>query len=301
MAGVRIVQFVHEPFAALYGLFQREDRNAALRRYDGKVVLVFDWGGGTLDLTLCRVKNGAVVQIKNDGTEEVGGDVFDEAIMNGLDQEVRATRALDEAVRSHEGAKARLLDRCERAKIDLSTRERVEIHVPSFFRGLDDEDFDLSLDRSALERVTSGILDKGFERIERVLDDAGYSPAQVALCVATGGMSNMPAVKQRLHEWFGSGRVRIPDDTATLVSEGAARIAADGLVSCSQRTLNSWWRVSATCPWSRRVRRCQLREKYGTRGSICTVQTHVTVSRSFRYARPSGLGTTCCLGSSACH
>ena len=82
MAGVRIVQFVHEPFAALYGLFQREDRNAALRRYDGKVVLVFDWGGGTLDLTLCRVKNGAVVQIKNDGTEEVGGDVFDEAIMN---------------------------------------------------------------------------------------------------------------------------------------------------------------------------------------------------------------------------
>lgn len=54
LAGLRIVQFVHEPLAALYGLFRTQDISTMLRRYDRKLILVFDWGGGTLDLTLCR-------------------------------------------------------------------------------------------------------------------------------------------------------------------------------------------------------------------------------------------------------
>ncbi len=227
--GLRIVQFIHEPFAALYGFFRKRGLAAALRRYDGKLLLVFDWGGGTLDLTLCRVRNGTVVQIKNDGTDEVGGDVFDETVMNGLEREVRATRGLDEAVEIRQGAWARLLDRCERGKIDLSSRRTVEIHVPDFFLGGADEDFGHTLDRDAMEEIVGPLLEKGFKRIERILAAADYSSEQVALCLATGGMSNMPAVKRRLHELFGAERVEIPDGTATLVAEGAAGIAADGV------------------------------------------------------------------------
>lgn len=227
LAGLRIVQFVHEPLAALYGLFRDQDLASMLRRYDRKLVLVFDWGGGTLDLTLCRPMGDMVVQLMNDGTDEVGGDVFDEAIMNRLIQKVAAARGLGESVDTQPGAKARLMDRCERAKIDLSSRSNVAIYVGSFFRGADEEEFDYALSQGELEQIVGPLLDKGFKRIERILTDAGYTPEQVSLCVATGGMSNMPAVKRRLHEWFGPERVQIPDGTATLISQGAAWIAAD--------------------------------------------------------------------------
>ena len=228
-AGLRIVQFIQEPFAALYGFFRKGDLAAALGRYDGKLVLVFDWGGGTLDLTLCRVKDGAVIQIRNDGTDEVGGDVFDETVMHRLERNVREARGLGDGVEVRQGARARLLDRCERGKIDLTSRPTVEIHVPDYFVGTGDEDFDHTLDREAMEEIVRPLLEKGFRRIESILAEADFSSEQIALCLATGGMSNMPAVKRRLHEWFGAGRVEIPDGTATLVAQGAARIAADGV------------------------------------------------------------------------
>jgi actin-like ATPase involved in cell morphogenesis len=227
LAGLTIVQFVHEPLAALYGLFRKTGLQAMLRRYHRKLILVFDWGGGTLDLTLCRIMGDGAVQLMNDGTDEVGGDRFDEAIMNHLVKEVFEVRGLDEATEPQPGAKARLLDLCERAKIHLSSNSRAEIYVPSFFRGIEEEEFDDSLSQEELETIVTPLLDKGFKRIEHILQKAEYSPEQVALCVATGGMSNTPAVKRRLHELFGPERVDIPDGTATLIAEGAAWIASD--------------------------------------------------------------------------
>ena len=221
-----IVQFVHEPLAALYGLFRNRDLSAMARRYEGKLILVFDWGGGTLDLTLCRPTSGMVVQLRNDGTEEVGGDVFDETLKNYIIQKVSAARGLA-APEVQSGAPERLIDRCERAKIDLSSRSSAQLYVSGFFRGLDDDDLDYVLRQDELERVVTPLLDKGFRRILKLLDDAGFSPEQVALCVATGGMSNVPAVRRRLHELFGPERVEIPDGTATLIAEGAAWIACD--------------------------------------------------------------------------
>lgn len=226
-AGVRIFQFVHEPLAALYGYFRTSGLRDMLRRYDRKLILVFDWGGGTLDLTLCRLMGDMVVQIKNDGTDDVGGDVFDETIMNHLIQKVCSQRGITDSVEIQPGAKARLLSRCERAKIDLSMRSSSQVYVGSFFKGIDDEDFDYALDQRELEGIVTPLLDKGFKRIEKILENAGFASEQVALCVATGGMSNMPAVKRRLHEWFGPERVQIPDGTATLIAEGAAWIAHD--------------------------------------------------------------------------
>ena len=227
LAGLRIVQFVHEPLAALYGLFRIKDVRTMLRRYDKKLILVFDWGGGTLDLTLCRPMGDMVIQIMNDGTDEVGGDVFDETIMNCLVQNVRSMRGIDESVGIQPGAKSRLMDRCERAKIDLSFRSNVEMFVSSFFSSVEEEEFDYSLSQNELEQIVGPLLDKGFQRIERILENAGYTREQVSLCVATGGMSNMPAVRRRLHEWFGPERVEVPDSAASLIAEGAAWIAMD--------------------------------------------------------------------------
>lgn len=228
LAGISIVQFVHEPLAALYGFFRSQDDMATiLRRYNRKLILVFDWGGGTLDLTLCRLVDGMLVQIANDGTEEVGGDVFDDAIKNEIIRRVLKARGLDETVQYHPDAITRLLHRCERAKIDLSTRDSVELYVAEFFQEIPDEELDYSLNRKELENITGPLLDKGFSRINKLLEAADVSHAQIAACLATGGMANMPAIKARLHEWFGPQRVQVSERSGTLIAEGAAWIAHD--------------------------------------------------------------------------
>jgi molecular chaperone DnaK len=229
MAGIGIVQFVHEPLAALYGyLRSSDDLEAVMRRFDRQLVLVFDWGGGTLDLTLCRLVDGMLVQVGNDGTEEVGGDLFDEELRNEIERRARLSRKLPADVEVHSDARTRLMHECEKAKIDLSRRSNVNIFVPAFFRGVDDQALDLTLSRGDLEDIVAHLVKKGVARIESLLAREGYSPASVALCLATGGMVNMPIVKARLHELFGPQRVHVSERSASLISEGAAWVAHDG-------------------------------------------------------------------------
>ncbi len=228
LAGMGIVQFVHEPLAALYGYLRAgEDLEATMRRFDRQLMLVFDWGGGTLDLTLCRLVDGMLVQVGNDGTEDVGGDLFDEELRNEIERRVRAARDLGEGVDVHPEARTRLMHECERAKIDLSSRSSVNIFVPTFFRGVDDPSLDYTLSREELESITDHLVRKGVSRIERLLEREGYSTASVPLCLATGGMVNMPIVRIRLHELFGPNRVHVSERSASLISEGAAWVAHD--------------------------------------------------------------------------
>lgn len=228
MAGMSIVQFVHEPLAALYGFLRTsEDFAATLRRYDRQLILVFDWGGGTLDLTLCRLVDGMLVQVANDGTDEVGGDLFDDALKHEVEKRVREARALREGVTASPEARPRLMHACERAKIDLSQRSRVNVYVPNFFHGLEDPDLDFPLSRDDLENMVAHLINAGIARIEKLLEGLGYSTTSVALCLATGGMANMPVIRSRLHQLFGPQRVHISDRTASLISEGAAWVAND--------------------------------------------------------------------------
>lgn len=228
MAGISILQFVHEPLAALYAyLRSSEDLEATMRRYDRQLILVFDWGGGTLDLTLCRIIDGLLVQVGNDGTDEVGGDLFDDALKNEVEKRFRQSKGLTEDVVVQSEARSRLMYACERAKIDLSERSRVNIYVPNFFRGLSDLDLDLPLSRDELNGMVNHLIDKGLSRIERLLAREGYSTSSVSMCLATGGMANMPAIKSRLHELFGPQRVHSSERSASLISEGAAWVAHD--------------------------------------------------------------------------
>lgn len=227
-AGISIVQFVHEPLAALYGyLRSQEDLKATIRKFDRKLVLVFDWGGGTLDLTLCRVVDGMLVQVGNDGTDDVGGDLFDEEIRNEVEKCVRAKMKHADDVQVHEDARTRLMHECEKAKIDLSGRSNANIFVRTFFHELDDPALDLTLSRDDLEGIVSNLVTKGISRIEHLLAREGYSTTSVSLCLATGGIVNMPLVKARLHELFGPQRVHVSERSASLISEGAAWVAHD--------------------------------------------------------------------------
>jgi molecular chaperone DnaK len=230
-AGVSIVQFVHEPLAALYGFFKSSDSmESELRAYDRQLILVFDWGGGTLDLTLCKLIDGLLVQIANDGTEEVGGDIFDSEIRNFVEQNTKPKDLNLESFIPSANAVARLLQSCEKAKIALSNTDEAVIYVPNFYAGsnVSDPDLEFTLTRDKLEKIITLLIDKALVRVNNILENSGYSTASISLCLATGGMSNVPIVRARLHELFGPRRVHISKDSSSLISIGAAWVANDG-------------------------------------------------------------------------
>jgi len=227
-AGMGVVQFVHEPLAALYGFLRTSEYgNDLIKRYDGKLLLVFDWGGGTLDLTLCRVLDGLLVQVANDGTEEIGGDVFDEELRNEIERRSLMQRHFGEDVLLLPDARKRLLHACEETKIQLSSRETYIVYVANYYDVEGDTDLVVELARNDLELIIGNLVRKGVARIERMVEKAGYLPSSVALCLATGGIVNMPLVKSRLDELFGPLRVHVSERSASAIAEGAAWVAHD--------------------------------------------------------------------------
>lgn len=229
MAGMNIVQFIHEPHAALYGhLRGQENFQEELRRLQRELVLVFDWGGGTLDLTLCRVVDGMLLQIQNDGYNNVGGDVIDEIIRNEVVRRELAKRGIESEIPVQPNAAQRLLDVAEKRKIELSTKEASTIFVPDYFNMKEgDRDIEYKLTRSELEEMVATKVEEGMMRIHGLLERARISPSSVALCLATGGMVNMPLIKSRLREIFGPQRLHVSERGNTVISEGAAWIAHD--------------------------------------------------------------------------
>ena len=225
-AGIRVKHFIHEPFAALYGYFRTATDREVIRRYRRQLVLVVDWGGGTLDLTLCHIGPDRITQIANHGTEEVGGDHFDTSIRNAVLTAYAKEYELPDDVEISDDARARLLQQCERAKIALSDATTYPMFGPSFFEGLE-EDFDHPLGRQELDAIGSPLIADGIGRIRTLLDRAGVGTQQVAMCLATGGMTLMPAIRSRLHELFGPNCVKASDRSATLIAEGAAWVASD--------------------------------------------------------------------------
>lgn len=229
MAGLSVYQFVHEPLAALYGhLRSLPDFKAEFARLNRELVLVFDWGGGTLDLTLCRIVDGMLVQVLNDGCNDVGGDVIDDMLVNEIERRALCKRGITREVGRQVGATARLREEAERAKIALSTKDVYTVLVLDYFRvEAGDVDLEYRITRQELEDIVAEKVAQGIGRIENLLRAARVDPSSIEKCLATGGMVNMPAIQARLHEIFGARRVDISAHGNTIISEGAAWIAHD--------------------------------------------------------------------------
>jgi molecular chaperone DnaK len=226
-ADIGIVQFVHEPFAALYGYIRgRSDSQEALRSLNRRNVLVVDWGGGTLDLTLCRIEGSRVIQLRNGGSDKIGGDRFDEAIRNEVIRRFAAKTGIPHDAEIHPEAKLRLLQDAEDTKIALSDRSTASFYRPDFF-SRPSATLEYSLTREELDEITRPLIMSGMREIESLLDSVSIGPSQVTMCLVAGGMAAMPAIRGRLRELFGPQRVEIPTDSATLISQGAAWIAHD--------------------------------------------------------------------------
>jgi molecular chaperone DnaK len=227
LSDIGITQFVHEPLAALYGYVRGQQDSAEIRRrLNKRNVLVVDWGGGTLDLTLCRIENGRVTQIRNGGSDQIGGDRFDEVIRNEVIRRFALSAGLPESAEIHPEARLRLLHDSETNKIALSDRSSVSFYRPDLFEN-PRATLEYRLTREELDEITRPLVAAGIREIENLFQSVGIGPSQVSLCLVAGGMAAMPAIRSRLYELFGPQRVEIPDNSATLVSEGAAWIAHD--------------------------------------------------------------------------
>lgn len=230
-AGIHIHQFVQEPFAALYGyLRSRPDFRRQLAELEGQIVLVFDWGGGTLDLTLCKIAKGALVQIQSKGDNTVGGDRFDERLIRYAKNEHMREYGLEGLGNEFPHAGAKLVAQCETAKIALSDRSSATIAVAHYLRSEDpDHTLEVKVTREKLVELTGDIVNAGMTNIDEILESAGVNQASIALCVATGGMVRMPHIRERLLERFDMLRVPKIEEGDRIISQGAAWIANDGV------------------------------------------------------------------------
>jgi molecular chaperone DnaK (HSP70) len=230
-AGIGIHQFVHEPLAALYGYLRAKPNfRQELANLERRLVLVFDWGGGTLDLTLCQFQNGVLTQIFNTGDTEVGGDRFDLRIRQLVREKHQSLHTHADWSRLQPSAESRLIQACEDAKIALSARPSTTLYVRDLLAVPGPEkDLRFEVTKPEVEGAVQDLISKGLTRIETLLEMAGVSRGAIEFCLATGGMVSMPAIQEGLREIFGINRLRLVENAATVISEGAAWIAHDGV------------------------------------------------------------------------
>ena len=228
-AGIVIHQFVHEPLAALYGYLRtRPDFRREIANLERRLVLVFDWGGGTLDITLCQLREGVLTQVFNTGDTELGRDLFDRRLLQIVRQQHEEHYPHADWNRMQPTAESRLIQACEDAKIALSSRQSTAMFVRDLLAVSGPEkDLRLEVSRSEFEGAVRDLVSQGLGKIEAVLKLAGVHRGAVEFCLATGGMVSMPAIQEGLREIFGIHRLRLIPNAATVISEGAAWIAHD--------------------------------------------------------------------------
>lgn len=228
-AGIRIHRFVHEPLAALYGHLRSSPHfKHDITSLEGRLMLVFDWGGGTLDLTLCQFKSGVLTQVLNKGNPEVGGDRFDDCIRRLVQKKFESLYPKADWMKKQPKAEARLIRECEAAKIALSTKEKRTLVVKDFLA----EDgparnLNMEITQRELEQAVWKLVIDGLGEIDILLTAACLKRTDIEFCLATGGMVSMPAIQNGLREKFGVARYRKAADTFSVISEGAAWIAHD--------------------------------------------------------------------------
>ena len=189
IAGLQVVRIINEPTAAslAYGLD---------KAHKDLKIMVFDLGGGTLDVTIMEM-GGGVFQVKStSGDTQLGGTDMDNTLVEYVVQEFRKQSALD--VRSDKAAMMRIRDAAEKAKIELSNVVTTEINLPflAYDQQSGPKNFIMQLTRSKLEELLKPIIDRCRQPMQQALQDAKASPADIDKIILIGGPTRMPMVRQ---------------------------------------------------------------------------------------------------------
>ncbi len=213
IAGLTVKRIINEPTAAAlaYGL-DKQDRDMK--------IAVFDLGGGTFDISILELGDGVFEVKSTDGDTHLGGDDFDDVIINWLADEFKKDENVD--IRKDPMAHQRLKEAAEKAKIELSSSTSTEINLPYIFPvdGIP-KHLVRTLTRSQFEQLTDHLVQATIEPCRRALKNANVSASDISEVILVGGSTRIPAVQKKVEEFFGKAPSKgvNPDE---VVAVGAA-------------------------------------------------------------------------------
>ncbi len=212
IAGLEVLRIINEPTAAAlaYGL---DKKNA-------HTIAIYDLGGGTFDISILELGEGVYEVKSTNGDTHLGGDDFDQIIINHLAEEFKKQNGVD--LRKDPQALQRLRESAEKAKIELSSSTEAQINQPFITQGKEGPlHLTMSLSRAKLESLTDDLVQKTLKPVEQALKDAGVTVSQIDEVVLVGGMTRMPKVIETVTKFFGkeANKSVNPDE---VVAVGAA-------------------------------------------------------------------------------
>ena len=215
IAGLDVVRLVNEPTAAslAYGLDKAED--------DDMNIMVYDLGGGTLDVTIMEFGGGVFEVRSTSGDTQLGGTDMDNVLIKYLADEFKSQEGID--LMDNDQAVQRLREAAEKAKIELSTTTTTEVNLPFIAMGSDGtpKNLIISLTRAKLEELVDSIVEKSGKPMQQALDDAKMSKSEIDKIILVGGPTRMPIVQKFVEKFIGKP-VERGIDPMECVSMGAA-------------------------------------------------------------------------------
>ena len=194
IAGLEVKRIINEPTAAAlaYGLDKKTN----------EVIAVYDFGGGTFDISILEVGDNVVEVISTNGDTHLGGDNIDQRIIEFLVAEFKKDAGVD--VSSDRMVLQRLKEAGEKAKIELSSTMETEINLPFLTAdATGPKHLVVKMSRSKLEQLCEDLVSRTFEPLRRALSDAGKRPGDINEVILVGGSTRMPMVQQKVEEFFG--------------------------------------------------------------------------------------------------
>jgi molecular chaperone DnaK len=194
IAGLEVLRIINEPTASslAYGLNEKKSG----------IIAVYDLGGGTFDISILEVGDGVFEVRSTNGDTYLGGDDFDQIIINWLADEFKKDQGID--LRNDRQALQRLKEAAEKAKIELSSTLTADINLPFITADASGpKHLNMSLTRAKLESMTKSLIDRSIEPCRAAIKDAGLDVKDIDTVILVGGMTRMPAVVEAVKAFFG--------------------------------------------------------------------------------------------------
>jgi len=194
IAGLEVLRIINEPTAAslAYGLDKKEEETIA----------VYDLGGGTFDISILELGEGTFTVKSTNGDTHLGGDDFDQRVMDWLCDEFKKDQGID--LRQDKMALQRLKEAAEKAKSELSTVQQTEVNLPFVTADASGpKHLNITLTRAKLEQLVGDLVEKSIEPCKQALTDAKKKAAQIDEVVMVGGQTRMPLVQEKVKQFFG--------------------------------------------------------------------------------------------------
>jgi len=194
IAGLNVLRIINEPTAAAlaYGLDKKKEETIA----------VYDLGGGTFDISVLELGEGTFLVKSTSGDTHLGGDDFDQKVMDWLCDEFKKDQGID--LRNDRMALQRIKEAAEKAKIELSTVQQTEINLPFITADASGpKHLTYTMTRSKLEQLVMDLVEKTLGPCRQAVQDAGKTNAQIDEVILVGGQTRMPLVQQKVKQFFG--------------------------------------------------------------------------------------------------